>query len=125
MSTTGGTPDAARGGAEGSLSWPAAREAENGFKIRMHAAKTKAASRKHFIALTQHPPPFAFQIIFGMKITAESGYIHLSIDALLPCRIFATWKNALAWPPQTTRLMSLALGKKGMSVSSGTLYQVA
>lgn len=58
-------------------------------------------------------------------IRAKSVYIHLSIETLLPWFMFATWKNALAWPPQTTKLMSAALGKKGISVSSGTLYQVA
>ena len=42
-------------------------------------------------------------------ICAKSSYIHLSIDALLPWFMLATWKNALAWPPQTTKLMSAAL----------------
>ena len=84
----------------GSLSWPAACEAKNKFKVRVHAAKTRAASRKHLIPLTQ-------SLRSGPSSQAcFVRYIHLSIDALLPWRMFATWKNALAWPPQTTRLMS-------------------
>src|SRR5689334_13822908 len=55
----------------------------------------------------------------------EYHYIHLSIDALRPWFIFATWKKALVWPPQTTKLMLLAFGNHGINVSSGTLYQVA